>query len=132
MASSTIKQVIPVDLVVSIKNATDTAKALKKDIENSLSQVDPGSSFGKSLAKSLDGITKKITQLEALTGKPFFSDKDLKSSLSALNQISTKMAQIKAQTAGASVQALGLDTTALKQAQAELTKLQTQAKNQRG
>ena len=132
MASSTIKQVIPVDLVVSIKNATDTAKTLKKDIENSLSQVDPGSSFGKSLAKSLDGITKKITQLEALTGKPFFSDKDLKSSLSALNQISTKMAQIKAQTAGASVQALGLDTTALKQAQAELTKLQTQAKNQRG
>ena len=132
MASSTIKQVIPVDLVVSIKNATDTAKALKKDIENSLSQVDPGSSFGKSLAKSLDGITKKITQLEALTGKPFFSDKDLRSSLSALDQISTKMAQIKAQTAGASVQALGLDTTALKQAQAELTKLQTQAKNQRG
>lgn len=132
MAGSTIKQVVPVDLVVSIKNATDTAKTLKKDIENSLSQVDPGSSFGKSLARSLDGITKKITQLEALTGKPFFSDKDLKSSLSALDQISTKMAQIKAQTSGASIQALGLDTTALKQAQAELTKLQTQAKNQRG
>ena len=71
MASSTIKQVIPVDLVVSIKNATDTAKALKKDIEDSLSQVDPGSSFGKSLAKSLDGITKKITQLEALTVNRF-------------------------------------------------------------
>ena len=95
MASSTIKQVVPVDLVVSIKNATDTAKTLKKDMEEALSRVDPGSSLYKTLGKGFDAITKKLTQLDALTGKPFFSDKDLKSSLSILDQISTKMAEIK-------------------------------------
>lgn len=131
MASSTIKQVVPVDLVVSIKNATDTAKSLKKDMEEALSRVDPGSSLYKTLGKGFDVITKKLTQLDALTGKPFFSDKDLKSSLSILDQISTKMAEIKTLTSGASVQTLGLDTTALKQAQAELIKLQTQARDQR-
>ena len=131
MAGSTIKQVVPVDLVVSIKNASNTAKTLKKDMEDALSQVDPGSSLYKTLGKGFDAITKKLTQLDALTGKPFFSDKDLKSSLSILDQISTKMAEIKTLTSGASVQALGLDTTALKQAQAELIKLQTQAKDQR-
>ena len=110
---------------MSIKNATDTAKALKKDMEEALSRVDPGSSLYKTLGKGFDVITKKLTQLDALTGKPFFSDKDLKSSLSILDQISTKMAEIKTLTSGASVQALGLDATALKQAQAELIKLQT-------
>lgn len=132
MAGSTIKQVIPVDLVVSIKNAVDVTKGLKKNIEDALSGIDPGSSLGKSLTKTLNDVTKKITQLEALTGKSFFSDKDLRASLSALDQISTKMAQIKAQTAGASVQALGLDTGALQKAQEALNKLLTQAKNQRG
>lgn len=132
MAGSTIKQVIPVDLVVSIKNAVDVTRGLKKNIEDALSGIDPGSSLGKSLTKTLNDVTKKITQLDALTGKSFFSDKDLRASLSALDQISTKMAQIKAQTAGASVQALGLDTGALQKAQEALNKLLTQAKNQRG
>ena len=58
MAGSTIKQVIPVDLVASIRNSADISKKLRDELEDSLSSIDASSSLGKNLTKMLSDTTK--------------------------------------------------------------------------
>ena len=131
MAGSTIKQVIPVDLVASIRNSADISKKLRDELEDSLSSIDASSSLGKNLTKMLSDTTKKIVQLQAIAGKSFFSDKDLRSSLTLLDGITTKMSQIRTVVGGASASALGLDTAEIRAARNEIQRLQGEVKARR-
>jgi hypothetical protein len=90
---------------------------LYKEFQDVFASVDPGSAFGKSLAKAFSKVESKLNASEGLLNGEFFSEADLRKVASQLSSISELFSEINIQARGVSAVTLGLDTTSIEKAE---------------
>ena len=123
---------VPAEVKLQVSNQAQVMRNLYKDFQDIFATVDPGSAFGKSLAKAFSKVESKLTSSEGLLSGEFFSEADLRKVASQLGSISELFNQINIQTRGVSAGTLGLDTTEIEEAEKHLKQLQDRVRELKG
>lgn len=106
MASSTSQ--VSVGVKLDLINRAQTMKDLSKSLQETFT-VDTSTTFGKSLHKTIASLEGEFLKIDTLTGKEFFSEKDMNATVSSLERAATIFSKIEVMTKGASIGSLGLD-----------------------
>ena len=123
---------VPAEVKLQVANQTQVMRNLYKDFQDIFASVDPGSAFGKSIAKAFSKVEGKLSSSEGLLGNEFFSEADLRKVASQLSSISELFGQINIQARGVSANTLGLDTTEIENAEKHLKQLQERVRDLKG
>ena len=123
---------VPAEVKLQVTNQAQVMRNLYKDFQDIFASVDPGSVFGKSIAKAFSKVESKLNASEGLLGNEFFSEADLRKVASQLSSISELFGQINIQARGVSANALGLDTTEIENAEKHLKQLQERVRELKG
>lgn len=115
---------VPAEVKLQVANQAQVMRNLYKDFQDIFASVDPGSAFGKSIAKAFSKVESKLSASEGLLSGEFFSEADLRKVASQLSSISELFGQINIQARGVSAGTLGLDTTEIDNAEKHLRQLQ--------
>lgn len=115
---------VPAEVKLQVANQAQVMRNLYKDFQDIFASVDPGSAFGKSIAKAFSKVESKLSASEGLLSGEFFSEADLRKVASQLSNISELFGQINIQARGVSASTLGLDTTEIENAEKHLRQLQ--------
>lgn len=115
---------VPAEVKLQVANQAQVMRNLYKDFQDIFASVDPGSAFGKSIAKAFSKVESKLSASEGLLSGEFFSEADLRKVASQLSSISELFGQINIQARGVSASTLGLDTTEIDNAEKHLRQLQ--------
>lgn len=115
---------VPAEVKLQVANQAQVMRNLYKDFQDIFASVDPGSAFGKSIAKAFSKVESKLSASEGLLSREFFSEADLRKVASQLSSISELFGQINIQARGVSAGTLGLDTTEIDNAEKHLRQLQ--------
>lgn len=123
---------IPAEVKLQVANQAQVMRNLYKEFQDVFATVDPGSAFGKSLAKAFSKVESKLNASEGLLSGEFFSEADLRKVASQLSSISELFSEINIQARGVSAATLGLDTTSIEKAEQHLKSLLTKVKDLKG
>lgn len=106
MASPTAQ--ISVGLMLDLQNKAKVMKELSKSVQDAFT-VDTSTTFGKNLTKTVGKIEKELLNIDALTGKDFFSETDMDGTVRSLSKIANLFSELNVQVQNASVGNLGLE-----------------------
>ena len=123
---------VPAEVKLQVANQAQVMRNLYKDFQDIFASVDPGSAFGKSIAKAFSKVESKLSASEGLLGNEFFSEADLRKVATQLSSISELFGQINIQARGVSANTLGLDTTEIENAEKHLKQLQERVRELKG
>ena len=124
---------IPAEVKLSIVNQAKAMAGVSKELQDIFANVDPGSSFAKSLIKAFNKIDNKLFQAENLLGGEFFSEADLRKVVGSLTSVAEIVREIDMRAQNAKVQSfLDLDLSKVEAAEQRVKELTERIKTLRG